>query len=70
MGVKRKWEEKKMERKKIKRKENEEKKYIFSLIVWIKRKEKRKWEKNEKYVKWHIYPCCIIKYKYVILLKF
>ena len=67
------WEEKmrgkKMERKKMKRKKNKGKSiFSFLLFGWRENRGENKKKENERYVKWHIYPYSIIKYKYVIFI--
>ena len=54
----------------MKRKENEYKSIFFFLLYGLREKRRESERKeNEKYVKWHIYLCYIIKYKYVIFIE-
>ena len=71
LGYKKKMRRKKIERKKMKRRENEEKN-IFSLLLfgWKEHRRENEKKENKEYIKWHIYPYCIIKYKYYFLFNF
>ena len=71
LGCKRKMRRKKIKKKKIERKENEEKiNFSFLLIGWRENIRENGKKKIGVDIKWHIYSCYIIKYKYYLLFNF